>query len=82
MLYLGIVAESAEAETTTAVNASPGAVDYVISLPTGISPPGDSKYDGMNAFADGTLALKDTSILLFVAIRNHRSELLYIHCNK
>jgi hypothetical protein len=23
-------------------------------LPTGISPPGDSNYDGMNAFADGT----------------------------
>ena len=40
------------------VNASTGAVQNVVSLPTGISPPRDSNYDGMNAFADGTLVLK------------------------
>ena len=40
------------------VNASTGAVENVVSLPTGKSPPGDSNYDGMSAFADGTLAVK------------------------
>jgi hypothetical protein len=40
------------------VNASTGAVEKVVSLPTGKNPPGDSNYDGMNAFADGTLVLK------------------------
>jgi len=40
------------------VNASTGAVEKVASLPTGKSPPGDSNYDGMSAFTDGTLALK------------------------
>jgi hypothetical protein len=40
------------------VNASSGAVEKIASLPTGISPPKDSNYDGMNAFADGTLVLK------------------------
>jgi len=40
------------------VNASTGGVQNVVSLPTGISPPKDSNYDGMNAFADGTLVLK------------------------
>jgi hypothetical protein len=40
------------------VNATTGAVEKVISLPTGISPPKDSNYDGMNAFSDGTLILK------------------------
>ena len=38
------------------VNASTGAVEKVVSLPTGKNPPGDSNFDGMNAFADGTLA--------------------------
>jgi hypothetical protein len=27
-------------------------------LPTSVSPRGDNNYDGMNAFADGTLPLK------------------------
>lgn len=40
------------------VNTSTGAVEKVVSLPTGINPPGDSNYDGMSAFADGTLVLK------------------------
>jgi len=40
------------------VNASTGAVEKVVSLPTGENPPGDSNLDGMNAFADGTLVLK------------------------
>jgi hypothetical protein len=40
------------------VNASTGAVEKVVSLPTGKNPPGDSNYDGMNALADGTLVLK------------------------
>ena len=40
------------------VNASTGAVEKVVSLPTGKSPPKDSNYDGMNAFSDGTLVLK------------------------
>lgn len=40
------------------VNASTGAVEEVVSLPTGKSPPGDSNYDGISAFTDGTLALK------------------------
>ena len=40
------------------VNASTGDVEKVASLPTGKSPPGDSNYDGMSAFTDGTLALK------------------------
>lgn len=40
------------------VNATTGGVEKVVSLPTGISPPKDSNYDGMNAFADGTLVLK------------------------
>jgi hypothetical protein len=40
------------------VNASTGAVEKMVSLPTGENPPGDSNFDGMNAFADGTLVLK------------------------
>jgi hypothetical protein len=40
------------------VNASTGAVEKVASLPTGKNPPGDSNFDGMNAFSDGTLVLK------------------------
>jgi hypothetical protein len=40
------------------VNASTGEVEKVVSLPTGINPPGDSNYDGMSAFSDGTLVLK------------------------
>jgi hypothetical protein len=40
------------------INANTGEVEKVLSLPTGISPPGDSNYDGMNTFADGTLVLK------------------------
>jgi hypothetical protein len=40
------------------VNASTGAVEKVVSLPTGSNPPGDSNYDGMNAFSEGTLVLK------------------------
>jgi hypothetical protein len=40
------------------VNASTGAVEKVVSLPTGENPPRDSNYDGMNAFADGNLVLK------------------------
>jgi hypothetical protein len=40
------------------VNTTTGGVEKVVSLPTGASPPKDSNYDGMNAFADGTLVLK------------------------
>jgi hypothetical protein len=40
------------------VNTTTGGVEKVVSLPTGTSPPKDSNYDGMNAFADGTLVLK------------------------
>jgi len=40
------------------VNATNGGVEKVVSLPTGTNPPKDSNYDGMNAFADGTLVLK------------------------
>ncbi len=40
------------------VNASTGAIENEVSLPTGKSPPSDSNFDGMNAFADGTLVLK------------------------
>src|SRR5437867_3659965 len=40
------------------VNASTGGVEKVVSLPTGKNPPGDSNFDGMNAFSDGTLVLK------------------------
>lgn len=36
------------------VNASTGAIEKVVSLPTGKSPPNDSNFDGMNAFSDGT----------------------------
>lgn len=40
------------------INASTGAVEKVVSLPTGKNPPGDSNYDGISAFVDGTLAVK------------------------
>ena len=40
------------------LNATTGAVEKVASLPTGSNPPGDSNFDGMNAFSDGTLVLK------------------------
>jgi hypothetical protein len=40
------------------INATTGAVLKIISLPTGKNPPGDSNFDGMNAFSDGTLVLK------------------------
>jgi hypothetical protein len=40
------------------VNTSTGEVEKVVSLPTGLNPPKDSNYDGMNAFSDGTLILK------------------------
>jgi hypothetical protein len=40
------------------VNASTGAVKKVVSLPTGKSPPSDSNFAGMGAFADGILVLK------------------------
>jgi hypothetical protein len=40
------------------VNASTGVVENVVSLPTGSNPPGDSNFDGMNVFSDGTLVLK------------------------
>jgi hypothetical protein len=40
------------------VNASTGAVEKVVALPSGKNPPGDSNFDGMNAFSDGTLVLK------------------------
>lgn len=40
------------------VNASTGAIEKEVLLPTGKNPPGDSNFDGMNAVADGTLVLK------------------------
>src|SRR5439155_1935822 len=40
------------------VNATTGAVEKVVSLPTGKNPPSDSNFDGMNAFSDGTLVMK------------------------
>ena len=40
------------------INTTTGAVEKATSLPTGLNPPGDSNFNGMNAFADGTLVLK------------------------
>lgn len=39
------------------LNADNGAIDDMVSLPTGIHPPADSNYDAMEAFKDGTLIL-------------------------
>jgi len=39
------------------VNAESGAIDNMVSLPTGTHPPADSNYDAMEAFKDGTLVL-------------------------
>jgi hypothetical protein len=41
------------------LNGTSGAVEQVLSLPTGASPPSDSYFNGLNGWPDGTLAMKD-----------------------
>jgi hypothetical protein len=40
------------------INATTGAIEAVITLPTGVNPPKDSGFNSFSAFSDGTLVLK------------------------
>lgn len=41
------------------LNSTTGAVEQILSLPTGASQPSDSYFNGLNGWPDGTLAMKD-----------------------